>query len=388
MRVILAGSERPHERYKNSRNLPANAVLRLLIRSQKFENESCDLRKKRRVTNRSKPYRPGWSKSIRREAKTYPDVFPQLRWVGRPTGTDSFHLVGMTLELVWYLTKEDRQRGRNEIPVSLISFDSCVESKVEESPLNESCVDIVTRCDCDLSLVELVDRDSLYGQWSRRQTRTGPDIPSDLTELITKLRVWFTIGIPKRAAIQDLSLRGVRLLPNVNNLLDIRVVEPPLTTLGSLQVDRLTELFEESAAYIPQHRRLLQEREAKRVRLKKGIRKLEQKQCEFEASLLKSIKSRDDAMALEKSLVLQLHSLLPKDVDIRFDLAHGDSEDGHPTGRIHLQELTEAKRQLELAKRRIQKSSDDIQNVNEQLTSLRASFVDLHNQIARLGGEV
>ena len=235
---------------------------------------------------RAKPARPGWDKSLRKEGTGYPSVAPKLRWVGRPLGDDSYNLKGMTLELVWYATPEDRQVEQNECLVSLISIDSCEESKTNDAAINMWCEDKATRCDCGATLVEMVDEESLYGQWLRQQSHLGYQSLKGQTELITPLRMWLIFGRPNRSAVRRIARSGVNLVPNTDNLLDIQLVDPAPSALSSLQVDRLIELYEEVGAYVPHASSFLRERERKCARLKRGVRALRSKEDVLETLLV------------------------------------------------------------------------------------------------------
>ncbi len=221
--------------------------------------------------------RPGWKKKVRREATPPPDVAPQLRWAGSPTGDDTYRIVGMTLELVWYPNAKDRQAERNECLVSLISIESCEESPVDELTINSACEQPATRCKCTATLVELVDPTSLYGKWLRQQSHRGLQSIEAKTELVTPIKLSLVCGKPTRQSIRALSRRGVTLVHNRDNVLDIRIVDPAPADLSSLQVDRLTDLFEELGAYIPIASQILSERERKLAQLRRAERALQAK---------------------------------------------------------------------------------------------------------------
>ena len=235
------------------------------------------MRKSRMDKAKTRPHRPGWKKKVRREATSPPDVVSRLRWAGKPTGDDTYRIVGMTLELVWYPNEQDCQAEENECLVSLISIDSCEESLVTDPSINSACERSGTRCDCSATLVEQVDPQSLYGKWLRQQSHLGLQSIDSKTELITPLQLTLVCGTPTRTAIRMLSRRGVTLVPNRDNVLDIRIIDPTPKDLSSLQVDRLTDLFEELGAYIPLAPQILRERERKLARLRRAERALRTK---------------------------------------------------------------------------------------------------------------
>ena len=240
------------------------------------------MRKSRMDKAKARPHRPGWKKKVRREATAPPDVVSRLRWAGRPTGDDTYRIVGMTLELVWYPNEKDCQAEENECLVSLLSIDSCEESPVTDPSVNSACERPATRCDCSATLVEQVDPQSLYGKWLRQQSHLGQQPIAAKTELITPLKLSLACGRPTRAAIRTLSKRGVTLVPNRDNVLDIRIIDPTPKDLSSLQVDRLTDLFEELGAYIPLAPQILRERERKLAQLRRAERAVRAKLMKIE----------------------------------------------------------------------------------------------------------